>query len=59
MNDLEKEYGTSSTLRQALCIISGHQLIREFKLEFQSGNVQFAGVKIDNFLSHVTLTFDE
>ena len=31
--------------------------IGEFKLELQSGNAQF-GVKIDNFVSRVTLLFD-
>ena len=40
MDDLEKQWRTSSILRLALCIIS-YLLISEFKLGLQSGNAQF------------------
>ena len=56
MNDLKKQYCTSSILCQALCIIS-YPLVGELKLELQSGNAQFRS-KSAIFLSCVTLKFN-
>ena len=55
MDDLEKQYGTPSILREALCIISKPSV--NSNLSYSHWNTQF-GSKLAIFLSCVTLKFE-